>query len=167
MVRLERSAVFKGELFRLFLSLFTHFGMKHLLYDLGTFVLFTFVILRDYKKYSLAMVLLNGMIVPLWVFLFERDVAVFCGISSADVSQWVFTLLIMFSSRLLLLKGISLISAGGLVYKLIYEALYNRSIFTADYGFETLVSAHILGALIGLSVFVFFCLHNRRASSSL
>lgn len=159
--RFDRVKIVNGHIYRLFSSIYTHFNLKHLIYDLGTFIIFSFFILKDYKKHILYIMLLNMFFVPLVVFIYNNDIGIFCGLSSIDVSLWVFAALILFLKKSRIIKVLSIMSIFGLTAKLIYEGIFKGSIFSSSYEFETLVSAHITGAIIGLFVFSFAYLRNR------
>jgi rhomboid family GlyGly-CTERM serine protease len=147
-----------GEVWRILTGHWTHFTLRHMLFDVLPFIGVGIACERKGRGRFLLCVLLSALTIPLAIFLFQPAITVYRGLSGIDSA--FFGLL----AGLLLREGIRDQKRGIVAFvlsflilfgaKIVYECLSSGAIFASDMGEGVVVVplAHGVGFLIGTAM---------------
>ena len=166
----NKSRVLQGEFWRLLTCNWTHYSFEHLFWSSLAFALPGYFCWRNSPKRFIAVIIISALIIPVFILIFMPDMHYYRGLSGIDAA--LFSLLFIDILIEKVKKGEILISFlccllfVGLIMKIIYE-LSTGSAFFVDVTLSKLnpvPEAHIIGALIGLTI---GCLHFLRNTKSI
>ncbi|HSC47390.1 MAG TPA: rhombosortase [Gammaproteobacteria bacterium] len=147
MLRYDRDAVLRGELWRLVTGNFVHMGLGHLLED-GAGLVLLWLLFRDVMPgWRMPRLILAGSLaVGLGLLLGSPEVGWYVGISGALDTLWAAGAIALLGRR----DRFGWVLAGVLVLKLAYEQLWGPLPFSSvESGGNVIVDAHLYGALAG------------------
>jgi rhomboid family GlyGly-CTERM serine protease len=136
---------------------FTHFGFNHLLWNAVTTFVLASVCVRLAPRRSAAAVGLAAFAVPVAVLLTEPSITHYRGLSGIASALFALALTLSLHQQLRAGRRAPLIGAFALAalfsVKLAIEAHTGQAVFVAsvDQGFAPLPSAHLVGALAGVT----------------
>lgn len=133
-----------------------HWSLSHLFWDLMMFYCIGSLCEMQYPRTFMWVMLICGPIIPLSALLACPDLGSYRGLSGIDTA--LFGLLA--SHRLreafdkrdtqgAIVNGLLLMA---MVLKIIYELIWQHTLFADDSTFTPIASAHLVGAVIGVSV---------------
>lgn len=150
----DRTAIIRGEFWRLVTGHFTHFGADHLRWDVIAFIAFgSLVELRSRKRF-LVCVGLAALGVSVGVGLFQPQFLNYRGLSGLDSALFGFVtadlLRAGWRERDHLAMGFTSLALAGFLAKSAYEISTGLTLFVAPSAdFKSVPLAHLLGAVAG------------------
>jgi len=153
---LERAAVARGELWRVFTGHLTHWNLDHLFWDAATFAALAAACMHWSPRRTMACLIGAMIAISATVLAAHGELATYRGLSGLDTA--LFTLLAMLMWRDARRNGDRALGAvakwalAGLLAKTAYELASGDTLFvdSAAAGFVPLASAHAAGAVVGL-----------------
>ena len=161
----DRPAILRGEIWRLFTGHWVHFSTKHLLYDVGVFVIAGWMIESRGQKNFGWLCLLSPWLIGLSLLIFAPNLITFGGLSgigTAAVIYWALNGLIR-ERRWRCICAIVLCASAG---KIVYEFACVGFVFM-DFGDSRITSVplnHLMGA-VAAGLVHFFTSAKARASA--
>jgi rhomboid family GlyGly-CTERM serine protease len=156
----DRTAILRGEGWRLVTGHFSHWSASHLGYDLLAFVILGAICERRGRRLFATVVAATALAVSLFLLAFRPEVELYRGLSAIDSALWLWVALIVGERRLPLAVAL----ASLFLAKVAVES-HSGALFVD--GMTVLPVVHLIGAAVGFimaawrdSLFV-----NRRFSS--
>lgn len=159
---LQRAALARGELWRIWTGHLTHFGASHLGWDLAVFVIVGAILEcgptpnhRTNRKRLAGLLTVSAAVISIGVLVFAPQFERYRGLSGIDSAlfaawltrtlQWAWR---QRDGRLLLLGGAGLV---GFCLKCAYEVFTQDAVFVSSLAldFQPVPIAHLLGAGVG------------------
>jgi rhomboid family GlyGly-CTERM serine protease len=138
----DRTAILRGEVWRLVTGHLTHWSPDHLLWDVVAFVTLGFVCERRHAFYG-TVLLASALSVSLVLWIVCPEVTAYRGLSAVASALWFWAALIIAERRLM--AGFVLLAL--FFGKVLIELSTGTSIFAS--GITVLPSVHLIGAAAG------------------
>ena len=153
-LQLDFDLVSDGQWWRIWTGHLTHFGSKHLFWDLLMFTGLAGACEQARPRQLFPALVVMAGVISLAVQWFCADVATYRGLSGIDTGLFVWyaglRLIAAVNRRDVSASVLWAFPSVGLVGKLLYEAATGQTLFVDSSGFVPLVQAHLAGVVIGL-----------------
>jgi rhomboid family GlyGly-CTERM serine protease len=138
----DRSAVLRGEVWRLVTGHFSHWSLSHLGFDLFAFVVLGAICEPRGRRLFAAVMFATALAVSLFLLAFRADVASYRGLSAIDSALWMLALFDLGRRR----PRLALSLAALFLAKVMIES---RSGALFVDGIAVLPVVHLIGAAVG------------------
>ncbi len=143
----DRTAVLRGELWRITTCHWTHWSLDHLLWDLAVFVGLGAACEQMNRSRYLICLAATTILIPLVVLVFLPDIETYRGLSGLDSA--LFSLLVIPNLDKRLSLGLGFLAA--FLLKTAYEAATGATVFVSSpTDIASVPLAHAVGALMGI-----------------
>ncbi|NQZ56378.1 MAG: rhombosortase [Lentisphaeraceae bacterium] len=142
----DRQAIGDGTWILLFSGHFSHWDADHLMWDVLTFVLLVFLLMRENAKVFYQILFLGPWFISLFMWFGLPEMNYYRGISGIDAALFVALAMCYWQKEDKLLALLMLVCIFG---KIIWEYSSQSSIFTNEVNYVVLPLAHVAGALCG------------------
>ncbi len=157
-LQFDRVAMARGEIWRLVTCHWTHWSVRHLVWDLAVFVLLAVLCEARGRRAFLATVAASALLIPpvLWIAL--PDMETYRGLSGIDSALFVLAAILLLREEIerigSLRSGPALAAGAALVAFLLkvgYESVSGTALFAGSEGlFVPVPLAHLVGGACGL-----------------
>ena len=163
----DRTAIFAGNVWRLFSGHFVHWDVEHLVWDSITFLLTGVIVLLLSRKVFYSVIIFTPLIISTYLLCINRNILFYRGLSGIDVA------LFCSASLLLIVKGrlkkdifvtvFGIVAFLLMIAKIIYEIVLQSTLFVETTAlYISLPQVHLLGAISSCLLFYFW--HKRLLS---
>jgi rhomboid family GlyGly-CTERM serine protease len=159
----DRTAIAAGETWRLASGHFTHWNADHLLWDLVMFVVLGATVERVCRGSLATTLLLSSAAISATLWMFAPEVSQYRGLSGLDSALFGFVAPQLFCEaqrkQHRVAQWLLAILTAGFVGKVAWEMATGRTLFVAAAAaeFTPLPLVHVVGAVVGLFVWVASC----------
>ena len=161
----ERSAIARGELWRLFTAHLTHYSASHLINNLLVLVFAAWLVEERYRADLLRLVALSAVAIGIAVFVFRPEITRYAGASGISLALLTYVALRGLSEnrRWRIVCSVVLVM---ICLKLTAESVFGwQSIdWKQQAGFVTITLSHAIGVGIGLLVWLSHTVKHVRGS---
>jgi len=153
----ERTAISRGELWRVFTGHFTHFGADHLCWDVLTFLAFGSLAEFRSRRVFLRCLFAASILISAGVGFLQPQFLVYRGLSGLDSALFTFVTADLLRDGLRdrdwLNAAIGSLTLAGFVGKSAFELITGETLFvTTSTDFQPVPLAHVLGAVVGVAI---------------
>jgi rhomboid family GlyGly-CTERM serine protease len=154
LLRLDRTAVFDGEIWRLWTGHLVHGSAQHLAWNVAALVGLGLLFERALGRHFTWLVFVGGALVGGGVLALQPDVETYLGLSGVLNTIWVGGAAIAARGERGSMRMVYLAAVVAGLAKIVFEAWTGNSIFTDPdaLGGQPLVLAHALGSLAGFAI---------------
>lgn len=138
----DRSAILRGEVWRLVTGHFSHWSPSHLGYDLFAFAILGAICERRDRRLFAAVSVATAFAVSLFLLMFRSDVEIYRGLSAIDSALWMLAVFGLGERH----PRLAVLLASLFLAKVIIEA-GSGSLFVD--GITVLPVVHLIGAALG------------------
>jgi len=158
LLELNRELVMHGEVWRLVTGHFVHCSLNHLFWDAAAFVVLLGVgQYKDFKGFTMTGIIAVPVI-SLAVLLLCPEIEIYRGLSGLDTALYAYLVLYCLYDAIKDQNRKStvlfLLLLTGLLVKNIWEVCTGNVLFCNTDGFVPVPIAHLVGMLVGFSVFI-------------
>lgn len=148
----DRGAVARGEAWRLVTCHWTHWSVRHLAWDLATFVLLALLCEARGRRAFLTAVASSALLIPLILWIALPSLETYRGLSGIDSALFVLAAVLLLREKPwsgpALAAGVALL---GFLLKVVYESVFGAALFAGSEGlFVPVPLAHLTGGICGL-----------------
>lgn len=140
-----------GQIWRLITGHFTHWNFDHLFWDVATFAALGIVCCRRSPERTLRCVAAAALAISVTILVIHPEIRVYRGLSGIDTALFALLAVDLLRETKGAIRSMALVSLIGLIAKTSYEIVATQTLFVdcREADFTPLVSAHIVGAVIG------------------
>jgi rhomboid family GlyGly-CTERM serine protease len=142
----DRSAILRGELWRLVTGHFSHWSTSHLAYDLSAFIILGAICKRRDRRLFATVVASTATVVSLFLLAFRPDVELYRGLSAIDSALWMLAVFVVSERRPRLAAALAMMFLAKVVIESRSGALFVQ-------GITVLPVVHLIGAAVGFIMF--------------
>jgi rhomboid family GlyGly-CTERM serine protease len=154
LLRLDQSAVFGGEIWRLWTGHLVHGSTQHLAWNVAALVGLGFLFERALGRHFTWLMLVGGAVVGGGVFLLQPEIETYLGLSGVLNTIWVGGAVIAARGEHGWMRAVYLAAVVAGLAKILFESWTGISVFTDPdaLGGQPLVLAHAVGSLAGCAI---------------
>jgi rhomboid family GlyGly-CTERM serine protease len=157
LLRLDRTAVLGGEIWRLWTGHLVHGSTQHLAWNVSALVGLGLLFERALGRHLAWLLLVGGALVGGGLFVLQPDIDTYLGLSGVLNTVWVGGAILAARGERGWMRAVYLAAVVAGLAKIVFEAWTGISIFTDPeaLGGRPLVLAHALGSLAGCALLGF------------